>query len=268
MSNEYKIGRAAVSEENQQVNRDEQTELQLALKAQQQQLTELANTINKLSRTQFKTNTLVETQQEQAKNVLAQLQEALLQQEAEHNNLVNQYQEKLATARAKMATELLPVLDGIEAAIEHTPKLASPSATNGSSTKPANGPGDLENFPPNFWQRLYYLFNPQKWPVFVQPAIPEPCVEVDSSQQQAAWNAWVVGLKIIQERFLKLLALEEIYPFASVGEIFDPRWHIALEAVENAQLPNGQIIAVTRKGYRQGERVLRYAEVTVNRKPK
>ena len=80
-----------------------------------------------------------------------------------------------------------------------------------------------------------------------------------------AMVAWLQGLELVRTRFLGLLATADIYPIEAAGRLFDPRLHLALETASRADLPDGAVVNVLRKGYRQRERVLRYAEVTVNR---
>jgi hypothetical protein len=80
-----------------------------------------------------------------------------------------------------------------------------------------------------------------------------------------AMVAWLQGLELVRTRFLGLLATVDIYPIEAAGRLFDPRLHLALETASRADLPDGAVVNVLRKGYRQRERVLRYAEVTVNR---
>ena len=51
--------------------------------------------------------------------------------------------------------------------------------------------------------------------------------------------------------------------FGEAGDAFDPNLHNAVMHVEDETLGEGVISAVHQKGYRKGERILRYAMVTV-----
>lgn len=209
------------------------------LTRQEQLLADLAANFAKLSRTQFKANALIEEEQQRSLATFDRLSAELAARDRDWQERAQLYQQQLTQARAQMAADLLPVLDGIEAAIDNGYQLLLHATT----PEPTPAPG--------LWARLRSFF----------------CAEAGSGapRQHGEWRAWLEGLQIVRDRFLQLLAQEDIHPLASVGESFDPRRHVAVETVERADRPAGTIAAITRKGYRHGERVLRYAEVTVTR---
>ena len=77
-------------------------------------------------------------------------------------------------------------------------------------------------------------------------------------------EAWLQGLEMVRTRFLALLATAGIYPMEAEGQPFDPRLDLAMATESRSDAPDGTVVAVLRKGYRQRDRVLRYAEVAVN----
>lgn len=66
-------------------------------------------------------------------------------------------------------------------------------------------------------------------------------------------------LSAVKNTFEKL-GVEEIDP---TGESFDPNLHNAVMHVEDESLGEGVVVEVLQKGYRRGERILRYAMVKV-----
>lgn len=68
------------------------------------------------------------------------------------------------------------------------------------------------------------------------------------------------GLALILRKFDDILRSEGLEEIKTVGEKFDPRFHECLE-VERGE--EGKIVAVLRKGYKIGEKVLRPAQVRV-----
>jgi hypothetical protein len=105
----------------------------------------------------------------------------------------------------------------------------------------------------------------------VQSEVPDQSVHhlrAAFGEQMAALEAWLLGLELVQERFLKLLEVEDIHAIEALGEVFDPRLHLAVQAEAQAGTAPGTVIRVMRKGYRQRDRMLRYAEVVVSRAPK
>lgn len=71
------------------------------------------------------------------------------------------------------------------------------------------------------------------------------------------------GVQMIYDSFmetLKGLGVEEI---ASDGAAFDPNYHQAVQRVENAEVESGMVVQTFAKGYKIGEKVIRFAMVSV-----
>jgi molecular chaperone GrpE len=89
---------------------------------------------------------------------------------------------------------------------------------------------------------------------------------VDTLEMAAGYNGDKVaeGVKMTLSQFkatLEKLGIEEIS--AEVGGEFDPTYHNAVMSAENPDLPTGSIAMVLRKGYKKGDKVYRYAMVSV-----
>ena len=61
----------------------------------------------------------------------------------------------------------------------------------------------------------------------------------------------------------QVLARLNVTPVATVGELFDPRFHEALGSVERDDLPDQTSAEEIRRGYKVRERLLRPAMVRV-----
>jgi hypothetical protein len=97
---------------------------------------------------------------------------------------------------------------------------------------------------------------------------PSPPAELDLAVELVdATSSWLSGLELVRERFAALLAIEGIQSLQALGQPFDPRLHLAIEAEERSDAPPNTVVRVLRQGYRQRQRVLRYAEVVVSRLP-
>ncbi len=71
------------------------------------------------------------------------------------------------------------------------------------------------------------------------------------------------GVQMIYDSFmetLKGLGVEEI---ASDGAAFDPNYHQAVQRVENSEAESGMVVQTFAKGYKIGEKVIRFAMVSV-----
>lgn len=75
------------------------------------------------------------------------------------------------------------------------------------------------------------------------------------------------GMDMIHNQFKSFLRKYDIAPIESVGEPFDPSLHEALMQVESDEHPEGTVVNELSRGYKIGDKVLRYAKVGVSRGP-
>ncbi|MSP11919.1 MAG: nucleotide exchange factor GrpE [Chloroflexi bacterium] len=229
----------------------------------QGRLDELAQTVTKLSRTQFKSNSLAEVREQQIAASLATLQEIALRreeiqagredQERQHRAVVR------ASARAEFVIELLPLLDGLELAMESAKRLLEQRRQQAVQAARAQIPVAK---PLSIGERVRMFFNPAPDLAAArqeEPAKPDKMVE--------SLAAWWQGLDLVRQRFLSLLATEDIQPISVLQQPFDPRMQVAMITEERTDVPPDTVVKELRKGYRQRDRVLRYAEVSVARAP-
>lgn len=71
------------------------------------------------------------------------------------------------------------------------------------------------------------------------------------------------GVEMTVSQLNEILKNMEVESFGEVGEEFDPNIHSAVMTVENDELPENSIAAVFEKGYKMGDRILRFATVQV-----
>ena len=241
------------------------------LDAQQDDIEGLAKTIKKLSRTQFKANTLSESKDQQLAETLNFLKELANkregitseQQQRDHERLM----EAQSRARGEVAADFLPILDGIEMALEHRLEFPVMPPEPEESPEPVVVPGIPEPSP-GFLHKIFHHENKQPVPE-PSPVVPRRSQSKQTLQEwHAAMNGWLKGLEIVRDRFLTLLEYEGIERIPDVGSSFDPHRHVAVDTEERADVADGTIVAVIRKGYMQHERILRYAEVIVAKAPK
>ncbi len=83
--------------------------------------------------------------------------------------------------------------------------------------------------------------------------------------EDVAESSWVEGFALIRRKLQSLLEQEGVTPIDPVGQPFDPTQHEAVTHEESDEVESGHVIAVVRKGYRLGDRVLRPAMVRVAR---
>lgn len=88
-----------------------------------------------------------------------------------------------------------------------------------------------------------------------------------SQSQSVKSEDLVKGFEITVKGFVELLKRFGVVPLEIEDNLFDPRFHEAIAAVESRDLPAGHIIKVERKGYMLRERLLRPALVVVSKGP-
>lgn len=84
-------------------------------------------------------------------------------------------------------------------------------------------------------------------------------------QAQQAMIAWLDGVRLARIRLLDLLATHGVKPIDTVGQPFNPHYHVVVDTVAQAQVPDGTIVSQDRAGYATANQVLRFAEVVVAR---
>ncbi len=232
-------------------------------------LGELSQALAKLNRTQFKTNALAEMKDQQVATALGTLQDVVTRREQVQEARSRHDRESAAAlrtdARVEFAAELLPALDGVELALESGRAMLARrrqlEAARAAEVQNGVREHAFEPARPGLGQRLAWAIGGRgalsgvKAPSSALPRGDEMAAEVE---------AWLHGLEMVRARFLALLATAGVYPIEAEGQPFDPRLHLAMATEHRGDAPDGTVVAVLRKGYRQRGRVLRYAEVAVN----
>ena len=271
----------------------EQIEQLLQTVANQTQVEQLDETFKRLSRTQFKANSLTESKEQQIERALATLQELATRrarlEESQNEQVAQQVERARRTARGEFAAELLPALDSLELALDHGAALLARQHAQADEigAQQQHYLEELQTFlktqvsqqqapaPPGLWRRIFGAAPEaplEPAPAVAPPAMPPTPAAATALQEslyeaRGAIQAWLQGLALVQQRFVALLATEDIQEIDALHRRFDPRLHVAVDtAVRDDAAPN-QIVAVARKGYRQRDRILRYAEVVVARQP-
>lgn len=228
--------RLAAIERQQETVRQQVEALAASDAAWQQALANLGTQISRAGREQFKVNTLAEAQRDQMAAALEQLRTAAGRQDAELIRSAEERRTGEAAARLAVIETLFPVLDGLDEALRVGGDLlaAQPSGPSGVA---------------GFRARL----------------LPNAAIAIRvAGDLRGAMESWLAGLTLIRQRLLDVLAAEGVRPMVAAGQPFDPHYHVAMEAVSaSASFPAGTVVAVLRRGYLSGERVLRFAEVTV-----
>ncbi len=77
--------------------------------------------------------------------------------------------------------------------------------------------------------------------------------------------SWLNGMKIVQRRVMGLLEKFDIHPLQSIGKPFDPSLHMAVDVEYMQEVDDNIVLEEQRRGYMRGDKVIRHAEVIVNK---
>ena len=75
--------------------------------------------------------------------------------------------------------------------------------------------------------------------------------------------AYKKGVEMTMAELVKILTGLGVEIFGSVGDSFDPELHNAVMHIENEELGENTIAAVFQKGFKLGDKVVRFAMVQV-----
>ena len=90
---------------------------------------------------------------------------------------------------------------------------------------------------------------------------------LEHGRQAEAPEAWLEGIDLVYQGFLKALAKFGVTPLESVGQQFDPAFHNAVMQEETTEVPDCNVTKELQKGYLMNQRLLRPAMVVVARHP-
>lgn len=76
---------------------------------------------------------------------------------------------------------------------------------------------------------------------------------------------WAIGFNMILGQLKNVLSNHNVSYFSSIGTVFDPHLHEAVEMIESETHEPGIIIKELTKGYKIGDRLLRAARVQVSK---
>ena len=86
---------------------------------------------------------------------------------------------------------------------------------------------------------------------------------LDRASQYSDPEKLADGVKLILKNVPDVLTSLGVEMFAEAGDDFDPTMHSAVMMVEDTECEPGKIVTVLQRGYRRGDKILRYAAVTV-----
>jgi molecular chaperone GrpE (heat shock protein) len=240
------------------------------LVATQQQVVELGETVRELGRVQQRAIDMGELHDQQVGGVLDTLNAVLIgrhqvEQEPQREERLDEVRQE---ARGEFAADFLPALDGLEAVLEEGRLLLArhrQELSEGGQGHPDPRPTGAP-VPPS-GSLVHRLRSRLSGESEGEAMTPLSTGTPELAAAARALGGWLRGLALVRDRFIALMVQEGIQPIAAVRQQFDPQLHVAVQSEVRTDMPPDTIVREVRKGFRQGRRILRYAEVVVARSP-
>lgn len=96
------------------------------------------------------------------------------------------------------------------------------------------------------------------------PALDNFALGLANGEKAHAPAALLKGLRLVQGQFESALAKSDVTPVDAEGLPFDPNLHEAITHMPSPDVPDGTVIAQTRRGWKMGDKLLRPAQVVVS----
>lgn len=87
--------------------------------------------------------------------------------------------------------------------------------------------------------------------------------ETDNDQSSAHSDSLTEGVELIYQKFLAFLQNHNVTPIETDGKDFSTDEHEAITTIDMGKDKQGKIIDCTQKGYKLGDRVIRFSKVVV-----
>jgi molecular chaperone GrpE len=82
-------------------------------------------------------------------------------------------------------------------------------------------------------------------------------------EKTAEFEHFYEGIELVNHQITDILERMGVQPVESIGEVFDPHLHEAVEMVVSDEMPPNSIVEEMLRGYRVGDRIIRHSMVKV-----
>lgn len=96
------------------------------------------------------------------------------------------------------------------------------------------------------------------------PALDTFDLGLANGEKAGAPAALLEGLRLVRSQFESALAKSDVTPIDTENQPFDPNLHEAITHMPSPEVPEGTVIAQTRRGWKMGDKLLRAAQVVVS----
>ena len=150
--------------------------------------------------------------------------------------------------------ELLSVMDALDSAIDHNLKQVE-------TLPQENFPNLKSNTETNYWTKILEVLGLVQQ-INIPPNIP-PVTEALEDDLKTVLNSHQLGIEMIRRSLLEILQKRQVKPMSAVGQPFDAQCMYAIAQQPSDRHPANTVIQEVVRGYWNGDRILREAQVIV-----
>ena len=159
-----------------------------------------------------------------------------------------------------------------EAGLQPAPETAgkaAPAETDMLKDRLLRLQADFENFRKRTLREKNELYQRANMDLLqeILPAIDHFELGLNMAEQHKVEKAVIDGLKLVYDQLMNALKKFGVATIEAEGQTFDPNFHEAVTHVPSEEQPADTIIAVTRRGYKLGDLLLRASQVVVSSGP-
>jgi molecular chaperone GrpE len=171
----------------------------------------------------------------------------------------------------------LPAIDPAHPTAEPAPAAPAPE----SAAEPQPSPeevlkdrllrlqADFENYRKRMdrEKKDWIAFASEKLVLELLPVLDHFELGLADSAKNGAPAAFTEGFQLIYNQLRAAIEKAGVQAIDAEGVVFDPNLHEAITHMPSNQVPEGQVVAQTRRGYKLGDKLLRAAQVVVSSGP-
>ena len=169
---------------------------------------------------------------------------------------------------AGVATDTdVPVADEAAAPVEEAPSAEeTPSAEEALRDRLLRLQADFDNYRKRIdrERKDWAVFANEKLLKDLLPALDTFDLGLANGVKANAPEALLEGLRLVQKQMEGALEKSGVTPIDAEGQPFDPNLHEAITHMPSPDVPEGTVLAQTRRGYKMGDKLLRPAQVVVS----
>lgn len=90
---------------------------------------------------------------------------------------------------------------------------------------------------------------------------------LEAARAESEKSMIFMGMSMVSRQLQDFLRESGVQEIEALGKVFDPNLHEAVSQEANAEVPEGTVVRVTRRGYKLKDRLLRAASVIVSSGP-